>query len=100
MVQHLIIWDFKDSMTAEEKTAQAAIIKERLEGLLGQIPGLLSLHIYSNLLSSSNGDLVLVSSFDSAEALAVYTDHPAHVKVAVEAVRPFTQNRRCADFEC
>lgn len=99
MVQHLIIWDFKDGMTAEEKANQAAIIKEGLEGLQGQIPGLLSIQVFFNLLPTSNGELVLVSGFESEAALTGYTHHPAHVKVAVEAVRPFTQNRRCADFE-
>jgi phosphopantothenoylcysteine decarboxylase/phosphopantothenate--cysteine ligase len=38
------------------------------------------------------------SVFESAEALKVYTDHPAHVQAAVEIVRPHVQNRRCADF--
>ena len=43
MVKHVILWQLKDSFTEEEKTEIKADIKAGLEGLAGQIPGLLSI---------------------------------------------------------
>jgi hypothetical protein len=99
MVKHIILWDFAEGLSEEEKDAHALDIAEGLSGLKAEIPGIVSLDVYRDLIPSSNVELVLDSAFESAEALAVYTDHPAHVKVATERVRPFIQNRRVADFE-
>lgn len=74
-------------------------IKEGLEGLKGQIPGLVDIKVYTNGLSSSNTDLMLDSTFENEEALKNYATHPAHVAVADNKVRPFTASRNCLDFE-
>ena len=38
MVKHVIIWDFKDELTAEQKKEAAARMKEGLEALNGVVP--------------------------------------------------------------
>ena len=96
MVKHMIIWKFKDEV--EDKAAKAAAIKEALEGLVGKIEGLLEMHIYTEGLASSTGDLCMDSSFESAEALAFYAKHPLHVAVADGLVRPFMAQRLSFDF--
>lgn len=99
MVKHIIIWTLKPEMTADEKKAQCAKIKADLEGLKGKIDGLTEIKVVTDLLGSSNGDLMLDSTFESAEALKAYAVHPEHVKVADGTVRPFTAERKCVDFE-
>ncbi|MGN0347028.1 MAG: Dabb family protein [Lachnospiraceae bacterium] len=99
MVKHIIIWTLKEELSFEEKTAIKAGIKEGLEGLQGQIPGLLDIKVFPDGLASSNADLILDSSFESEEALKGYAVHPAHVTVANEKVRPFTRTRSCFDYE-
>lgn len=99
MVKHIILWTLKDSLSEEEKLRVKAEIQEGLEGLMGQIPGLLEIHVQTGRLPSSNADLMLDSSFESEEALKEYAVHPAHVKVADEKVRPYTAVRSCLDFE-
>jgi len=42
--------------------------------------------------------VMLDSTLESEEALKGYAVHPAHVKVANEKVRPFTQTRLCLDY--
>ena len=42
---------------------------------------------------------MLDSSFESPAALAGYSTHPAHLAVANDKVRPFTEQRSCFDFE-
>ena len=63
MVKHVILWQLKDSFTEEEKTEIKAGIKAGLEGLAGQIPGLLSIQVHTEGLPSSNADLMLDSCF-------------------------------------
>ena len=99
MTKHIILWQLADTLTAEEKTAIKAGIKAGLEGLAGQIPGLLEIKVYTEGLSSSNADVMLDSSFESEAALKGYAVHPAHVAVADGKVRPYTKTRLCLDFE-
>lgn len=99
MVKHIILWTLKE-MSEDEKNRVKADIKAGLEGLAGEIPGLLDIKVViDGRLETSNADLMLDSSFESFEALKAYAVHPEHVKVADEKVRPFTASRSCLDFE-
>ena len=94
MVRHVILWKLKEMPEAEK-----AAVKAGLEGLAGQIPGLLEVHVYTEALpSSANADLMLDTTFTDAEALKGYSTHPAHVAVANGKVRPYTAVRTCLDF--
>ena len=98
MVRHVILWKLKEMPAAEQETVKADI-KAGLEGLAGQIPGLVEIHVNINALPSSNADLMLDTTFESAEALKGYSTHPAHVSVANSKVRPYYKNRVCLDYE-
>ena len=99
MVKHIILWTLNE-MSEEEKSKVKKEIKEGLENLKGQIPGLLDIKVVTDgRLSSSNADLMLDSTFENEEALKVYAKHPKHVAVADGKVRPFTKARSCLDFE-
>ena len=99
MVKHIILWQLKDELSEEEKIKVKADIKAGLEGLAGQIPGLLEIHVETEGLASSNADLMLDSSFEDEDSLKGYAVHPEHVAVADGKVRPFTKARVCLDFE-
>lgn len=98
MVKHVILWTLKNEYSKEEKEAIKAEIKAGLEGLAGQIPGLLEIHVNINGLESSNADLMLDSTFTDEVALKGYSVHPAHVAVANGKVRPHTAIRSCLDY--
>ena len=100
MVRHIIVWTLKDTFSAEEKVLVKQGIKEGLEGLQGQIPGLLEIHVYTEGLASSTADLMLDSVFTDEAAYQGYKKHPAHVAVADGKVRPNVAVRLCMDFEC
>ena len=88
------------NLTADEKAEVKKGIKEGLEGLLGKVPGLVSIKVnVDGRLDSSNCDVMLDSTLESAEALKAYATHPAHVAVADGKVRPYTVQRVCLDFE-
>ena len=99
MVKHIIIWKLKDELSNEEKTERKLLIKEGLEGLAGKIEGLTQIEVITDILDSSSGDLMLLSTFESREALKGYSVHPEHVKVADSTVRPYTAQRSCIDYE-
>lgn len=99
MVKHVILWTLKDEFGAEEKERIKAGIKEGLESLAGKIPGLVDIHVNTHGLASSTADLMLDSTFESAQALQGYAKHPEHVAVADTKVRPFTATRACLDYE-
>ena len=97
MVKHMIVWKFKDEL--ERKTERAAEIKTALEGLVGKIDGLLEMHILTNGMPCSSGDLMMDSSFTDADALAAYQKHPLHVAIADGLVRPSMASRLSFDYE-
>jgi len=101
MVKHIILWKLRSGLSAEEKRAAAQAIKQGLEALKGQVPGLLDIHVQiDGRLETSNADIMLDSTLESFEALKGYAVHPAHVAVADGVVRPNTELRTCLDFEC
>ncbi len=99
MVKHVILWTLKDEYSADEKKDIKQGIKEGLEGLKGKVPGIVEIKVITNGLASSSADLMLDSTFESADALSGYSKHPDHVAVAESKVRPFVKVRSCLDFE-
>lgn len=100
MVKHIILWKLRDDLSSAEKETVKQGIKAGLEGLKGQVPGLIDIHVYvDGRLDSSNADVMLDSTLESPEALRGYAVHPAHVAVADSKVCPFTAVRTCLDFE-
>ena len=95
MVKHIILWNLKEEFNTDEIKNQ---MKEKLEGLMGQIDGLLEIKVQIDKLSSSNVDVMLYSVFTDETALENYAIHEKHVFVADNFVRPFTKTRSCIDF--
>ncbi len=99
MVKHVINLKLKSGYSDEEISGIKKDIKEGLEGLAGQIPGLKEIKVYTEPLESSNCDLILDSLFENEESLKGYAIHPLHVEIADNKVRPFVEHRSCIDFE-
>lgn len=92
MVKHIVCHQYTDK-------AQAAVIAPMLRGLVGQVPGLLSMEAGADFMGSARSyDLALVATLESREALAIYANHPAHVKVK-EYIHQYLQNGISVDFE-
>lgn len=100
MVKHVILWTLNPELTDEQKREVKIGIKEGLEGLKGKVPGLVDVIVnIDGRLDSSNCDVMLDSTLESAEALKAYAVHPDHVAVANGKVRPYTVQRTCLDYE-
>lgn len=100
MVKHIILWKLRSDLSEPQKRAAAEAIKAGLEGLKGQVPGLIDIHVQiDGRLETSNADIMLDSTLESFDALKGYAVHPAHVAVANGVVRPNTELRTCLDYE-
>ena len=78
MIKHIVMWKFK-----EGEQENMLLIRERLLALKGQIPEIRSMEVGINVNPSERSyDAVLVSEFDSLEALNSYSTNPLHVAVA------------------
>ena len=92
MVKHIVLYTLKEDVNKDEAVALIASV---LEPLVGKIPGLLHMEIRR----AFNGmDYALYSEFESREALAAYTQHPAHL-AAKENFWHFLNTRVAADYE-
>ena len=97
MVKHMIIWHLREGLADPAATARA--IKEALEGLVGKIDGLLEMHILTERMECSSGDIMMDSLFENEKALQAYQKHPLHVEIADNLVRPYMQTRLSLDYE-
>lgn len=99
MLKHVVMWRLKDEAEGADRATNARRVKTALESLRGRIPGLVHLEVGIDVERSSAAfDVVLVSEFESAAALAAYQVHPDHVKVA-ELIGRVRSERAVVDYE-
>ncbi|WP_222706020.1 Dabb family protein [Homoserinibacter sp. GY 40078] len=96
MIRHIVSWKLA-ATDAEARAADAAGIRDRLEGLRGLVPAL-RLDVGIDLgATDGNWDVVLDSDFATEEDLAAYQVHPAHVEAAA-FIRSVVASRSCVDY--
>lgn len=98
MVKHIVLWNFVDSLSKEERRAAGDKMKALLEPIKELVPGAVEIQVVYNELESSNKEIALISTFETVEALQTYQTHPAHVE-AGKYVRSVTCDRACMDYE-
>ena len=96
-MKHIVAWKLKDEAQGNNKETNARLIKEKLEGLVGKIPGLLKAKVVKTADNGKDFDIALVSKFESPEALAAYQSHPLHEEAA-NFVRSVVETRACIDY--
>ncbi len=95
MVKHVVMWKMKEG---QNDTMIKKAMKENLEALNGEIKEIKSLVFYTDLEETSTHDVILVSEFESMEDLQSYAKNPKHVHVAETYIKPYVENRVCADY--
>ena len=97
MIKHIVAWKLKDEAQGNDKETNARMVREKLEGLVGKIPGLLKAKVVKTADNCKDFDLALVSKLESAEALANYQANPLHEEAA-SFVRSVVEARACIDY--
>lgn len=96
MIRHVVVWKLS-SDDPDTRRGDAAGIRERLERLVGVVPGLVTLQVSADLgASESNWDVLLLSEHDDAAALERYQTHPEHLEAAA-FIRGVVRERACVD---
>lgn len=101
MIQHIVMFKFKESANGKTKAENLREARERMLALKDQIPQIQSMEVRFAAEGSAptNYDYILVSQFNSMEELEIYQKHPAHVafgKFVGELREP--DGRACMDY--
>ena len=92
MIRHIVMWKFRTGTEAEQ-----ARFLEGLRSLQGVIPQLLKSEVAVNV-GRGNYDAVLVSEFESLEALETYKNDPRHKAVST-LCKSIREDRVAVDYE-
>lgn len=94
MIRHIVMWKFK-----EGERENMLLFRERLLALKGQIPEIRAMEVGVNINPSERSyDAVLISEFDSMEALKAYSVNPLHVAVS-DFCKSIRTNSVSVDYE-
>ena len=98
MIKHIVMFKLKEWAEGRDKVANIKTLKAKLEALPAQIGEIKFFEVGINFLEASVAyDLVLVSEFESKEALYRYQKQPEHLLVA-EFVGNVCESRIVVDY--
>lgn len=98
MLKHIVMFKFRDQAEGCDRKANIKALKAKLEALPALIKEIRSFEVGINSIESSAAyDLVLLSEFESKEALFRYQKHPEHVLV-VGFVGKVCESRTVVDY--
>lgn len=97
MIKHIVSWNVKDDLD-EEKNNVMKKVKDSLEALKNEVPGIISIQVIINEMQSSTVDLTLFCEFDTVETLNAYQVSKGHLEAA-KYIKQVLCNRNCIDFE-
>lgn len=92
MIRHIVMWKFRPGTEAEQ-----ANFLNGLRNLQGVIPQLLRSEVAVNV-GDGSYDAVLVSEFESLEALEAYKNDPRHKAVSA-LCKSIREDRAAVDYE-
>lgn len=83
MIEHVVMWKFADTAEGKTREENMAIVRRRLLALPAVIPEIKFMQLGRDVSRTDMSyDMMLVTRFESLEALHTYKVHPAHVEVA------------------
>jgi hypothetical protein len=99
MIKHIVMFTLKDFAAGASRAENARKIKSLLEGLKTRIKEIRSLEVGININHSPDSyDIVLYSEFANAQDLAIYQNHPEHLK-AGEFIGKVRIDRKVVDYQ-
>ncbi|HOK98348.1 MAG TPA: Dabb family protein [Bacteroidales bacterium] len=99
MVRHVVCWQLKPNFSTDEKLEKLQLMKDALLNLQKKISVIRQLEVGINdpSIDPNNYDICLIVSFDTADDLQHYQNHPEHLTVK-ELVKSIAHNRACVDY--
>lgn len=91
MIRHVVVWTL-------HRAEDALAFKALLDGCAQLVPGTVAFEVGVRSAGlEANADVVLVSTFADAAALAAYQQHPHHKAVSAQ-LAPLRSQRAVVDF--
>lgn len=99
MIRHIVWWTFKPEAEGHTGVANALMMKEGCEALMGRIPSLKSIELSVDFESTSTlpVSLILNSTHDDMDGLKAYANHPEH-QLLIEFAKATTATRQAIDY--
>ncbi|TMD12615.1 MAG: Dabb family protein [Chloroflexi bacterium] len=95
MVRHVALFRWKDGTTA----ADVSRVEEGLRPLPSQIPCIRAYRFGRDLgIQEGNADFAVVADFEDEDGLRTYAEHPIHVAVVSERIRPLVRSREAIQY--
>ncbi|OCN03986.1 hypothetical protein A4S06_04120 [Erysipelotrichaceae bacterium MTC7] len=95
MIRHVVMWKLKEGVKVE---SIFPAFKQYLEETAMQMPGVKIDQLSAYPLTTSNMDMILVSTFSDEKQLANYQNHPTHQQ-ATALLKGNVETRSCMDYE-
>ena len=96
MIRHIALLTLRPDTTDEQRQH----ILDGLATLPAEIPALVDYRFGPDLgLAEGNATIAVVADCDDVAGYEAYRDHPAHVAVIAERIRPVLASRAAAQFE-
>lgn len=93
MIRHIVVFTLKNP-------ADAPKVKALLDSCKGLVPGMHEFDVGIKTEGlEANADVVLISTFEDAAALAAYQPHPHHQGVVAQ-IREMAASRHVLDYFC
>lgn len=94
-IRHVVMFRWADGVTED----QVAELEKHLAAVPGKIPVLRSYKYGADLrLNEGNFDYAIVADLDSTEDFVAYRDHPDHVALVKDVIKPLVADRAAAQF--
>ncbi len=93
MITHVVMWKFKPGTEEGQERFLTG-----LKGLFGVIPEIKAQEVHRSAVPGSEYDAILISRFESLEALNTYKTDPRHVAVS-DICKSIREIRSAFDYE-
>ena len=95
MVHHIVLFNLQPHVTPEK--LEEIMMNTRMQLL--KIPEVLNIKCGKKIDPNNEWAFFLAADFESMDKLAVYLEHPVHVKFVEETIKPNTAGRMALDYE-
>lgn len=95
MVHHIVLFKLKSEVTPEK--VEEMMMTTRMQLL--KIPEALSVKCGKRIDPGCEWPFFIAVEFESMDKLALYREHPIHVKYVEETIRPNVSERLALDYE-
>jgi len=96
MLRHVVLFTWSDAADDERRATTLAALRRLPE----EVGGMTSFAVGPDAgLREGNAHTALVADFPDVEAWRRYADHPVHLEIIAEHVRPFLASRTAVQYE-